>query len=144
GDGTPSRTARAPDRMKGAAPGRWYPYPSRPVKARACAARSWSDPRRAGARVPASGPPHEPDSFPDCRSWGQRLPRNVKVLGLASLLNDIASGMIFPLLPDCLLTVLLGQVVGVILGPRPLDEGPLGGAPARHASLGAQADFPQA
>jgi hypothetical protein len=39
----------------------------------------------------------------------QRLPRNVKVLGGASLLNDIASEMIFPLLPSFLLTVLLGN-----------------------------------
>lgn len=37
------------------------------------------------------------------------LPRNVKVLGLASLLNDIASEMIFPLLPHFLLTVLHGD-----------------------------------
>ncbi len=37
------------------------------------------------------------------------LPRNVKVLGLASLLNDIASEMIFPLLPNFLLTVLHGD-----------------------------------
>ena len=35
-----------------------------------------------------------------------RLPRNVKVLGLASLLNDIASEAIFPLLPAFLLQVL--------------------------------------
>jgi MFS family permease len=48
----------------------------------------------------------------------QRLPRNVKVLGLASLLNDIASEMIFPLLPNFLLTVLLGNLfyLGVIEG----------------------------
>ena len=39
----------------------------------------------------------------------QSLPRNVKVLGGASLLNDIASEMIFPLLPHFLLTVLLGN-----------------------------------
>jgi MFS family permease len=46
------------------------------------------------------------------------LPRNVKVLGAASLLNDIASEMIFPLLPDFLLTVLLGNrfYLGVIEG----------------------------
>src|SRR5881392_1725605 len=46
------------------------------------------------------------------------LPRNVKVLGLASLLNDIASEMIFPLLPDFLLTVLLGNrfYLGLIEG----------------------------
>ena len=33
------------------------------------------------------------------------LPRNVKVLGAASLLNDIASEMIFPLLPNFLLNI---------------------------------------
>lgn len=46
------------------------------------------------------------------------LPRNVKVLGLASLLNDIASEMIFPLLPHFLLTVLHGNrfYLGVIEG----------------------------
>jgi hypothetical protein len=48
----------------------------------------------------------------------QQLPRNVKVLGGASLLNDIASEMIFPLLPNFLLTVLLGNrfYLGVIEG----------------------------
>jgi MFS family permease len=46
------------------------------------------------------------------------LPRNVKVLGAASLLNDIASEMIFPLLPNFLLTVLLGNrfYLGMIEG----------------------------
>lgn len=46
------------------------------------------------------------------------LPRNVKVLGLASLLNDTASEMIFPLLPTFLLTVLGGNrfYLGVIEG----------------------------
>ena len=46
------------------------------------------------------------------------LPRNVKVLGAASLLNDIASEMIFPLLPGFLLTVLGGNrfYLGVIEG----------------------------
>jgi MFS family permease len=46
------------------------------------------------------------------------LPRNVKILGLVSLLNDIGSEMIFPLLPDFLLTVLRGNVfyLGVIEG----------------------------
>jgi MFS family permease len=46
------------------------------------------------------------------------LPRNVKVLGLVSLLNDTASEMIFPLLPDFLLTVLGGNrfYLGVIEG----------------------------
>jgi MFS family permease len=46
------------------------------------------------------------------------LPRNVKLLGLASLLNDVASEMIFPLLPQFLLTVLGGTRVhlGLIEG----------------------------
>jgi MFS family permease len=46
------------------------------------------------------------------------LPRNVKVLGLASLLNDIASEMIYPLLPQFLLAVLGGNRVhlGLIEG----------------------------
>src|SRR5438309_9331929 len=57
----------------------------------------------AALAAPASRPP---------------LPRNVKVLGLASLLNDIASEMIFPLLPGFLLTVLGGNRfwLGVIEG----------------------------
>ena len=38
-----------------------------------------------------------------------RLPRNVKLLGWASCLNDIASEMIFPLLPQFLITVLGGN-----------------------------------
>jgi MFS family permease len=37
-----------------------------------------------------------------------KLPRNVKILGLASLLNDIASEMVFPLLPAFLIGVLHG------------------------------------
>ncbi|MBI3838633.1 MAG: MFS transporter [Planctomycetia bacterium] len=47
------------------------------------------------------------------------LPWNVRLLGLASLLNDIASEMIYPLLPTFLITVLggttsqLGAVEGV-------------------------------
>jgi MFS family permease len=44
-------------------------------------------------------------SVPDA-SPGGILPRNVKVLGAASLLNDIASEMIFPLMPHFLLKVL--------------------------------------
>jgi MFS family permease len=46
------------------------------------------------------------------------LPRNVKVLGLVSLLNDTASEMIFPLLPGFLLTVLGGNrfYLGIIEG----------------------------
>ena len=48
----------------------------------------------------------------------QPLPRNVKLLGAASLLNDIASEMIFPLLPQFLLTVLGGNrfYLGIIEG----------------------------
>src|SRR5436190_22506361 len=54
---------------------------------------------------------HRPDSAPS-------LPRNVKLLGAASLLNDIASEMIFPLLPTFLLTVLGGNkfALGAIEG----------------------------
>jgi len=37
------------------------------------------------------------------------LPRNVKVLGLASLLNDVASEMIYPLMPQFLISVLGGN-----------------------------------
>ena len=48
----------------------------------------------------------------------QSLPRNVKVLGLASLLNDIGSEMIFPLLPSFLLGFLGGNkfFLGIIEG----------------------------
>lgn len=38
-----------------------------------------------------------------------KLPANVKLLGLASLLNDIASEMIFPLMPTFLIEVLGGS-----------------------------------
>lgn len=46
------------------------------------------------------------------------LPRNVRVLGLVSLVNDIASEMIFPLLPTFLMSVLGATTVslGVIEG----------------------------
>lgn len=53
---------------------------------------------------------------PEARS---SLPRNVKVLGGASLLNDVASEAIFPLLPAFLLTILPGGTrfyLGVIEG----------------------------
>src|SRR5256885_8921106 len=55
---------------------------------------------------------------PPAPATRQSLPRNVKVLGLASLLNDIASEMIFPLLPKFLLTVLRGNLfyLGVVEG----------------------------
>jgi MFS family permease len=47
-----------------------------------------------------------------------RLPRNVKILGAVSLLNDTASEMIYPLLPAFLLGVLHGDrlALGVIEG----------------------------
>jgi MFS family permease len=47
-----------------------------------------------------------------------RLPRNVKLLGWASLLNDVASEMIVPLLPTFLISVLGGSPfkLGVIEG----------------------------
>ena len=46
------------------------------------------------------------------------LHRNVKLLGWASCLNDIASEMIFPLLPQFLMTMLGGNrfYLGVIEG----------------------------
>jgi hypothetical protein len=48
----------------------------------------------------------------------QPLPRNVRVLGAVSFLNDVASEMIFPLLPTFLLGILGGNrfVLGVIEG----------------------------
>ncbi len=47
-----------------------------------------------------------------------KLPRNVWLLGFASLINDIASEMIYPLLPQFLLGVLQGskQYLGIIEG----------------------------
>jgi len=46
------------------------------------------------------------------------LPRNVRILGLASCLNDIASEMIYPLLPQFLIAVLHGNrfALGAIEG----------------------------
>jgi MFS family permease len=48
----------------------------------------------------------------------ERLPRNVRLFGWASLWNDVASEMIFPLLPQFLLGVLGGNrfLLGVIEG----------------------------
>lgn len=48
----------------------------------------------------------------------QALPRNVKLLGAVSLLNDIASEMIYPLMPQFLINVLGGNKfhLGVIEG----------------------------
>jgi MFS family permease len=64
-----------------------------------------------------------PDTLPMTRTPApgtdvNSLPRNVKLLGAASLLNDVASEMIFPLLPQFLLTVLGGNRfhLGIIEG----------------------------
>ena len=52
----------------------------------------------------------------------QRLPANVKLLGLTSLVNDIASEMIYPLLPDLLRGIMAASyeqvalAIGVIEG----------------------------
>ncbi len=48
----------------------------------------------------------------------QPLPRNVKLLGVASLFNDIASEMIYPLMPQFLMTVVGGNRfhLGIIEG----------------------------
>jgi len=52
----------------------------------------------------------------------QPLPRNVRLLGWASFLNDVASEMVFPLLPQFLATLLdanrayLGTMLGMIEG----------------------------
>ena len=55
---------------------------------------------------------------PTTDSPSPRLPRNVKVLSFVSLLNDVASEMIFPLLPQFLLRVLHGgtEWLGAIEG----------------------------
>jgi MFS family permease len=55
---------------------------------------------------------------PDRAAVRPSLPRNVKILGGASLLNDVASEAIFPLLPTFLLTILPGTTLflGVIEG----------------------------
>ncbi|MDZ4778629.1 MAG: MFS transporter [Planctomycetia bacterium] len=57
-------------------------------------------------------------SIPDETPPSTALPRNVRLLGLTSLVNDIASEMIFPLLPKFLLGVLGGDklFLGVIEG----------------------------
>lgn len=57
-----------------------------------------------------------PENAPPTRS--STLPANVKVLGLASLLNDTASEIVFPLLPTFLISVLGGNrfYLGLIEG----------------------------
>lgn len=54
---------------------------------------------------------------PPCEGPGP-LPRNVKVLGWASFVNDVASEMVFPFLPAFLITVLGGNrlLLGVMEG----------------------------
>src|SRR5262249_54456417 len=68
-------------------------------------------PRHRGSLMSATPPP---PAHPD----RQPLPRNVKVLGLVSLLNDVGSETIYPLLPGFLLGVLRGSLfyLGVIEG----------------------------
>jgi len=58
------------------------------------------------------------DGKPASATGEGTLPRNVRILGLTSLLNDTASEMIFPLLPTFLLSVLGGNrfYLGVIEG----------------------------
>ncbi|HEY2411718.1 MAG TPA: MFS transporter [Pirellulaceae bacterium] len=51
---------------------------------------------------------HRSATVPVTNGASKKLPRNVKILGLASLLNDIASEMVFPLLPAFLIQVLHG------------------------------------
>ncbi|MEZ6136717.1 MAG: MFS transporter [Pirellulaceae bacterium] len=48
----------------------------------------------------------------------EKLPRNVRILGWTSFLNDVASEMIYPLLPQFLITVLGGNkfYLGIIEG----------------------------
>ena len=50
------------------------------------------------------------DPANDDRSAAQRLPHNVRVLGWAALLNDVAGEMVYPLLPRFLFTVLGGDM----------------------------------
>jgi len=64
-------------------------------------------------------PPQMNSPAEDHRSASTKpLPRNVKLLGWASFLNDVASEMIFPLLPQFLITVLGGNrfYLGIIEG----------------------------
>lgn len=58
--------------------------------------------------TPEQSPPSSPET----------LPHNVRVLGLASLMNDVASEMVFPLLPGFLLTLAGGNkfFLGIIEG----------------------------
>jgi MFS family permease len=70
------------------------------------------------------GLPDSPAPFPTAAS--RRLPGNVRVLGAASLLNDVASEMAYPLLPRFLVQV---------LGATPLGLGVIEGAAESVASL---------
>jgi MFS family permease len=64
-------------------------------------------------------PTSSSNSLPPDAAQSNALPANVKLLGLTSLLNDISSEMIFPLLPQFVVGVLggtpenLGQIEGV-------------------------------
>src|SRR4051794_34058045 len=79
--------------------------------------RNRYDERRNRGRVPAGVVMSLPAPDPDAPSAG-RLPRNVRVLGGTSLLNDVASEMVYPLLPGFLLSLggsvaHLGLITGV-------------------------------
>ncbi len=51
----------------------------------------------------------EPATSDSAAAAPPKLPRNVKILAAASLLNDVATEIVFPLLPSFLLTVLKGS-----------------------------------
>jgi len=65
--------------------------------------------RNASRRWPHGAAMMNESATPADGATPMTLPRNVKTLGVASLLNDIASEMIFPLLPAFLLTLLGGN-----------------------------------
>ncbi len=73
---------------------------------------SWRQSLNSGERKPIAM------DTSDDKLRDQSLPRNVRLLGIASLLNDIASEMIFPLIPQFLMTVLGGNRfhLGIIEG----------------------------
>ena len=57
--------------------------------------------------------PAEPRGFPGLWRRYRRLPRNVIAIGLVSLLNDVSSEIIYPLLP-VFLSITLGASAGVV------------------------------
>ncbi len=63
-------------------------------------------------KSPSSNP------LPPAPQIGQQLPRNVKILGWVSFVNDVSSEMIYPLMPQFLISVLGGNrfYLGIIEG----------------------------